>query len=174
MYWRIDFSSIRAPPLAASWFSRIRWEVPGFFQPVVCPPPPALGHLGALEQPSDFLAITGVDAKNISDGEIMIGFLDYPDLIPDPHIPLDDDSQVSPGPQRVGEAAGEQLVVHPNPEPPARDSRLGNLENRGPDLPPLADERVVHLDPLGREVFAKLTVAQHPADLPFPPPCVFD
>jgi hypothetical protein len=35
------------------------------------------------------MAITGVDAKDISNGEIMTGSLDYPDLIPGPNVPLD-------------------------------------------------------------------------------------
>ena len=61
---------------------------------IVRPPPPALGHPGNRKQPFNFIAITGVDAKYISDGEIMIGSLDYPDLISGAYIPLDDYSQV--------------------------------------------------------------------------------
>jgi len=38
------------------------------------------------------MAITGVDAKYMSNGEIMIGSVDHPDLISGPHIALDDDS----------------------------------------------------------------------------------
>jgi hypothetical protein len=38
------------------------------------------------------MAITGVDAEYMSNGEIMIGSLDYPDLISGTHISLDDDS----------------------------------------------------------------------------------
>ena len=38
------------------------------------------------------MAITGVNAKYVSDGEVMIGSLDDPDLIPGSHITLDDDS----------------------------------------------------------------------------------
>ena len=38
------------------------------------------------------MAITGVNAKYMSDGEIVIGPLDCPDLISGPHIALDDDS----------------------------------------------------------------------------------
>ena len=100
----------------------------------------------------------------------MIGSLDYPDLISGAYIALDDYSQVRPGAQRLGEAARKHLVVHPNSKPPARYPRLGNLKNSGPDLPTLSDERIVHLDPFGREVFAKLTVCERSADLLFPPP----
>src|SRR5262245_8782471 len=115
-----------------------------------------------------------VDAKYISDGEIMIGSLDYSDLITGAHITLDDYSQVSPRAQRLGEAARKQLIVHPNSEPPTRYPRLGNLKKGGPDLPALSDERIVDLDPLCREVLAKLTVFKRSPDLLFPPPYVFD
>src|SRR5262249_55779072 len=63
---------------------------------------------------------------------------------------------------------------HPNSKPPARDSRLRNLKNSGSDLPTLSDERIVRLNPFGRETFAELTVCKRSADLLFPPPCVFD
>ena len=36
------------------------------------------------------MAITGVDAKYISDAEIMIGSFDYSDVISGAHITLDD------------------------------------------------------------------------------------
>jgi hypothetical protein len=122
----------------------------------------------------DLSAITGVDAKYVSDGEIMIGSLDHPDLIPGPHITFDDQSEVSPWSQRLGEAARKHLVVHPNSKPPARNSWLGNLENKGSDLPTLSDERVVHLNPFRREILAELAVGERSADLLCPPPCVFD
>jgi hypothetical protein len=48
--------------------------------------------LGNRKQPIGFMAITGVDAEHMSDGEIMIWSLDYPDLISGTHISLDDDS----------------------------------------------------------------------------------
>jgi hypothetical protein len=115
----------------------------------------------------------GVDAKCIPDAEIVIGSLDYPDLVSGAHITLDDYSQVSPGSQRLGKAARKRLIVHPNSKPPARYPRLRNLKNGGSDLPTLSDERIVHLDPLRREVFAKLTVCKRSADLLFPPPYVF-
>src|SRR5262249_54620159 len=120
------------------------------------------------------MAITGVDAKYVSDGEIMIGSLDYPDLISGLHITLDDHSEVRPWAQGLGKVARKQLIVHPDSKPPARNSRLGNLKNNGPDLPALADERIVHLNPFRREVLAKLAVGKRSADLLFPPPCVFD
>jgi hypothetical protein len=141
---------------------------------IVRPPPPALGHSGNRKQPVGFIAIACVDAKHISNGEIVIGSLGDADRIAGPQFTLDDDSQVSSGPQRLGEAARKHLVIHPDAEPPARDSRLGNFENRGPDLPALSDERLVGVDPFRREVFAKLSGCKGSADLLFPRARVFD
>jgi len=95
----------------------------------------------------------------------MTGSLDYPDLISGLHSTLDDYSEVSPRAQRLGEVARKHLIVHPDSKPPARNSRLGNLKNNGPDLPALSDERVVHLNPFRREVLAKLAVGKRSADL---------
>jgi hypothetical protein len=159
---------------ATSGFSPIRGAALGLLKPISCPPLPALGHLWNRKQQFDFSAITGVDAEYISDAEMMIRSFHHSDLISSPHVTLDDESQVSSGSQRLREAARKHLIVHPNAKPPARDSRLGNLKNCRPDLPTLADERIVHVNPFGREVFAKLTVGKRSADLVFPPPCVFD
>ena len=120
------------------------------------------------------MAITGVDTKYISDGEIMIGSFHYADLIFSRHVTLDNYSQVSSGPQRIREAARKHLIAHPNAKPPARYSRLGNLKNYGTDPPALSNERIVHANPLGREIFAKLAVGKRSADLLFPPAGVFD
>src|SRR5262249_17132621 len=142
-----------AARLATAGLGRTRGAAFGLLKHITRPPPPALGHPGNRKQPFDLIAITGVDAKYIADGETMIGPLDHPDLIPGPHLALDDDSEVRPGPQRRGEAARKRLIVHPNSKPPARDSRLGNLKDNGSDLPTLSDERLVPLNPFGREVF---------------------
>jgi hypothetical protein len=83
-------------------------------------------------------------------------------------------SEVRPGSQRLREAARKHLLVHPNAKPPARYSWLGNLENKGSDLPTLSDERVVHVNPFRREILAQLTVGERSADRLCPPPCVFD
>ena len=159
---------------ATSRFSPIRGTALGPLKPISRPSPPALGHLRNCKQPFDFSAITGVDAKDVSDGEIMSGSLDYPDLISGPNVTLDHDSEVRPGSQRVSEAARKRLIVHPDSKPPARDARLGNLKNRRPDLPTLSHERIVHVNPCCREIFAKLTVGKRPANLLFPPACVLD
>jgi hypothetical protein len=70
--------------------------------------------------------------------------------------------------------ARKHFIIYANSKPPARDSWLGNLENRSADLPALADERFIHLNPFGGEILAKLAVFKRSADLLLPPPCVFD
>src|SRR5216683_8369585 len=138
------------------------------------PSPPALGQLGNRKQPLDLIAIAQVDAKYIADGNIMIGPLDNSDPILGADIALDDDSQVRPGSKSFAKAARERLVLHPDFKPPARYPRLGDLEHGRSDLPTLSNQRVVHLDSLGGEVFAKLAVCKRSTELPLPPPCVFD
>ena len=75
---------------ATSGFGLIRGAASGLVKQISRPPPPAVGHLWNRKQPFDFSTIPGVDAKYISDGEIVIGPLDCPDLISGPHIALDD------------------------------------------------------------------------------------
>src|SRR5262249_7104684 len=129
----------RRPRSATSWFGPVRGAALGLLKEISRPPPPALGHLRNREQPFDFGAITRVDAKYISDAEIMIGSFHYRDLISSPHVTLGHYSEISPGSQRFREAARKQLIVHPNSKPPARYSRLGNLKNGRPDPPTLSD-----------------------------------
>jgi len=126
------------------------------------------------QQPPGLVPISGVDAKDISDSEVGLRFVDDPDSISGSHITLGDNSKVRTGSQRLREAARELGIVHSNSEPPARDPRLGDLENRASDLPALSDHGIVHIDPFRREVFAELRVRERPADLFLPPPCVFD
>ena len=47
-------------------------------------------------------------------------------------------------------------LVHPDPDPIARDPRLGDLEHRRADAIPVADADVVVAEPLDREVLAEL------------------
>jgi hypothetical protein len=159
---------------ATSGFSPIRGAAFGLLQPISRPPPPAFGHLRYRKQSFDFIAITVVDAKYISDLEIVIRRFHDRDLVSSPHVALDDYPEVSPGSQRLGEAARKHLIVHPNSKPPARYSRLGNLENCRPDLPALSDERIVHVNPFGREIFAQLAIGKRSADFLFPPTCILD
>jgi hypothetical protein len=50
-------------------------------KPINGPPLPALGHSRNRKQPRNFVAIPGIDAKHVSDGEAMSRPFDYPDLI---------------------------------------------------------------------------------------------
>src|SRR2546430_2502943 len=165
---------IQASSLAASGFGRTRGAAFRLLEEFLRPPPPALGHPRHRKQPVDLVAITGVDAKHVPDGEIVPGSLDDPDIISRTHIALDDDSEVRPWPQCLGEAARKHLVVHPHAKPPARNPRLGHLENGCSYLPTLSDERVVDLDPFRREIFAELTVSKRATDVSFPPARVLD
>ena len=73
-------------------FSPFRVAPFGVLKKIRCPPLPRVGHLRNRKQPLDFMPITGVDAKHISDGETMFGPFDDPDLISCPDVTLDDDA----------------------------------------------------------------------------------
>ena len=75
-----------------SRFARVQGTAFCPLKKVIRPAPPTLGHSGNRKQPVGFMAITGVDAKYMPNGEIMIGSLDHPDLVSGPHITLDDAS----------------------------------------------------------------------------------
>src|SRR6516165_7867095 len=87
------------------------------------PASPTLGQLWNRKQPRHLIAIARIDAKDVSDGEVVVRLLKEPDLISGAHVALDDDSEIGPGSQRLREAAWERLVVHPDSEPPTRDPR---------------------------------------------------
>jgi hypothetical protein len=59
-------------------------------KPIDRPPLPAFGHARNGKQPLDFVAITSVDAKYVSDGEAMSWPLDHQNLITRPPTTLDD------------------------------------------------------------------------------------
>jgi hypothetical protein len=148
--------------------------MPDFLKQIARPPFPTLGHFWNAKQPVGFVVSACVDAKHIANGESVIRSLDHADLVSGCQITLDKDAQVSPGAQRLGEAARKHLVIHPDAKAPAWDARLGNLENGGPNLPALADERLVRVNSLRCEVFAKLTGLKEAPDFLFPPMHVFD
>jgi hypothetical protein len=50
-------------------------------KPINRPPLPALGHSQNRKQPLNFMAITRVDAKYISNGQVMSRPLDYADFV---------------------------------------------------------------------------------------------
>src|SRR5262249_21474484 len=90
------------------------------FRQVLRPSFPAPGHLRNRKQPRNFMAIARIDAKDIPDGEVMIGLLEDPDLVSGAHFALDDDPEVGTGSHRLAETAWKRLVVHPDAETPAR------------------------------------------------------
>src|SRR5262249_28227219 len=136
------------------------------------PSPPTLGQLRNGQQPRHLATIARIDAEDISDGEVVIRLRHHRDLVSGPQRALADDPEIRAGPQGLREPAYERLVVHPDSEPPARDSRLGNLEQPAPDLPALADERVVDLDAFRGQVLSELAVGERTPDLPRPPALV--
>src|SRR2546422_5863053 len=139
---------------------------------MLCPSSPTIGQLRNRKQPRHLITIARIDAKDISDSEVVIRLLHDSDLVSGAHITLDNNSEIGTGSQRLAEAAWKSLVVHPDSEPPTRDSRLVNLENRAPDLPTLAHERAVELHPFRGQVLSELAVRERTADLPFPPALV--
>src|SRR5262245_4639582 len=90
--------------LAASRFARLGGTAFCPLQKIARPALPALGHLRDRQQPIGFMAIMHIDAEDVANREIMIGSLDHPDLVAGPHIALDHEAQIRPGPQRVAEA----------------------------------------------------------------------
>src|SRR5262249_59441730 len=76
--------------LAIARVSRLGGLAFALLKPVSRPPLPALGHSRHRKQPRDFLAITGVDAKDVPDGETVIWPIEHPDLITRPDTSLDD------------------------------------------------------------------------------------
>src|SRR5262249_37578066 len=90
------------------------------------------------------------------------------------HRTLGKDPQIRSGTYRIGEASDEAHIVHPDAEPPAGYAGFGDLEQRGPDLPALAHESPVDVDPLRGQVLAELRDRQRSAELALPPPQIFD
>ena len=66
------------------------WLAAALLKPISGPLLPALGHLRYRKQPLDLIAITGVDAKYVPDGESVSRPLDYSDLVTRPYSSLDD------------------------------------------------------------------------------------
>jgi len=137
------------------------------------PSPPAFRDAGNGEQSLRLFSISSVDAKYVSNREIVRRSFDDPDPISGTDRAFDDDAQVGPGSQGVGESARKQLIVHPNPQPPARDPWFGHFKYGGADRPTLANERIVHRDSFRREIFPKLAVLKRSAEFFFPPAHIF-
>src|SRR5512135_2799730 len=88
-------------PLMASGAGCLRSVAFGFL--LFRPPSPVLGHPGDREEAPARLPVKGVDPEDIPNGETVVGTLDHPDRIACPHLALDENAQVRPGPQRFHE-----------------------------------------------------------------------
>jgi hypothetical protein len=103
----------------------------------------------------------------------MIRPFDDSDLISSADCALNDNAQVCPRSQRFGKTAHKPLTIHPNSKPPARNPWFGHFKDGGANRPTFADERVVHRNSFGREIFPKLSVLKRSAELLFLPPQIF-
>src|SRR5205807_6261510 len=65
-------------------------------------------------------------------------------------------------------------VAHPHPELETGETRLGHLEQRGADPPPLADHRAAHVEAAHREVLAEGGRIERDAEAGAPPAVVLD
>jgi hypothetical protein len=144
-----------------------------FLEKMLRPFPPALRDVRNDEQSLDLSSISSVNSKYVSNRQIVIRSFDESDIISSADRALDNDAQVCPRPQRFGKSSRKHLIVHPNPQPPARNPRFGYLKYGGADRPTLANERIVHRDSFRREIFPKLAVLKRSAELFFPPTHVF-
>ena len=79
----------------------------------------------------------------------------------------------APGRALCCKAHRKARVVHADPELVARDPRLADLEDGGPDRPALADRRGSEIDPRGREVLTECAGFDRPIELGGPPGQVF-
>src|SRR5689334_6464373 len=137
------------------------------------PGPPALRDARNSKQSLHLSSIVRVNSKYVSNRQIMIRPFDDSDLISSAEDALSNDAQVCARSQRFGKTAHKPLIIHPNSKPPARNPWFRYFKHGGADRPTLADERVVHPDSFGREIFPKLAVLKGPTELLFPPTHVF-
>src|SRR5262245_65604768 len=84
----------RALALSTSRFGHLGGMAFALMKPISRPPLPTLGHSRDSKQPLDFIAITGLDANYVSDGQTKSRPLDYPDLITRAYSTLDDSSSI--------------------------------------------------------------------------------
>src|ERR1044071_1604629 len=141
---------------------------------VLGPAAPGGGELRHREQLRDLAAVARIDAKDVSDRHGVRRLLQDADRVAHAELALADDAEVGAGAKRLGEAPDEMLIVHARAQAPARDARLGDFQNDAADLPALADERGVDVDPLGREVLAEAAVGNRTRFLALPPAQVFE
>src|SRR3990172_11072477 len=144
--------------------------------PALAPGPllPVLGQLGDCEKEPGILALAGVDAKDVLDAYAMARAVDDMDGVARGEDSLADDPQVGARPSRFREFPWERGVLHLHAELPAGRSRLRDLEERGSNLPALADEGARDVDSGGRQVLAERRKLEGASELAFPPSNILD
>ena len=83
----------------------------------------------------------------------------FDDVVAGLHVALFEHAEVEARTTVRHEERGHARLVHPDPDPVARDPRLGDLEERRADAIPVADADLVVAEPLDREVLAELAEA---------------
>src|SRR5258706_9863466 len=134
------------------------------------PSAPTLRDTRNRKQSPDLFSISSVNAKYVVNRQIVRRSFDDPDLISSADRALNNDAQVCPGSQRLGETAHKPLIVHSNSKPPARDPRLGYFKHGGAERPKLSDQRLLHRDSFRPQIFPQLTGLQRSGEFLFPPP----
>src|SRR6185436_69200 len=137
------------------------------------PFPPALGELGRAEEHSAAPSLLVVDAGDVADGEPVLGLVAHANLVAGADLALLDDAEVGARLARGREVDGERCVLHARAELPARNARLGDLEDGAADLPELADHGARDVHSRHRQVLAEVAVLELAAELPLPPGGVF-
>ena len=98
--------------------------------------------------------VTGESGRSVDD-----------DLVPGVAPPPAPAPAGTPRVRLRGEPLDPDAAAPSGPERRARDPRLGHLQHRGADPPPLADDRTGHVQADGGEVLAEQPAAQRPAQL---------
>ena len=133
---------------------------------------PALAESGNSERPQELLPRMPGEVEervDFHDRHLFRPGGDLDDLVPCLHLALFDHPEVEAGPAVGDEQGGNPRVVHPNPDPEARHSRLGDFEDGGADFVAIAYADLVIAQALDREVLAELSVDEVvSAELAFP------
>ncbi len=133
---------------------------------------PALAESGNSERPQELLPRMPREVEervDFHDRHLFRPGGELDDLVACLHVALFDHPEVEAGPVVGDEQGGNPRVVHPNPDPEARHSRLGDFEDGGADSVAIADADLVVAQSLDGEVLPELSVDEvASAELAFP------
>ena len=133
---------------------------------------PAFAESGNSERPQELLPRMPREVEervDFHDRHLFRPGGELDDLVARLHLALFDHPEVEAGPVVGDEQGGNPRVVHPNPDPEARHSRLGDFEDCGADSVAIADADLLVAQALDREVLAELSVDEVvSAELAFP------